>query len=551
MTTVSGSEPERALAFLRPGFGLGGRLAGAAAVLLLEKVFLNLFVDFASVQTAQGLGAAVRVAQHWGFRFLTSFAVSTAVFAWLRGGRELRELDMAARALPALRPRWLLAHLVLFAPLVPLSASLYGHATWLPFGAVAALWLLLALLAAGALLAALAPMTFWQKAIRALGPVWGYALFAAAGAALAMGFSQGLWTGTARVTFEAVYRLLGALVPTLQIDPANRVIDSGRFAVSIDPVCSGLEGMGLMLAFVTVLLLLFRHEYIFPRALLLIPAGLLLSFALNIARIAGLVLIGNAGYPEVAVYGFHSQAGWIAFNAAAAGIAVLSMRSRWFSRAAADRNTAVTGENPTAVYLLPYLAVILAVMLSRAFSGGFEGAYGLRLLLAGAALGYSLPRLHGVDWRFSWRGGLSGLGIFLVWITAARLILPVQGTPPPLAALSPVSRVLWGIGHVLVSVGVIPLAEELAFRGYLMRRLQTTDFESLSPRRAGTLALVASAVIYGLCQGTFWLPGVIAGAVLGLLYRRTGRLGEVVAAHVTGNALIAVAVLAGSRWQLW
>jgi exosortase/archaeosortase family protein len=66
--------------------------------------------------------------------------------------------------------------------------------------------------------------------------------------------------------------------------------------------------MGLMLAFGTVLLLLFRHEYIFPRALLLIPAGLLLSFALNIARIAGLVLIGNAGYPEAAVYGFQ---GWL------------------------------------------------------------------------------------------------------------------------------------------------------------------------------------------------------------------------------------------------
>jgi CAAX prenyl protease-like protein len=227
------------------------------------------------------------------------------------------------------------------------------------------------------------------------------------------------------------------------------------------------------------------------------------------------------------------------------------MRSHWFSRAAAERNTAVTGENPTAVYLLPYLAVILGVMLSRAVSGGFEGAYGLRLLLAGAALGYSLPRLHGVDWRFSWRGGLAGVGIFFVWIAAAHFILPVQGTPQPLAALSSVSGDLWVIGHILMSVGVIPLAEELAFRGYLMRRLQTTDFESSSPRQAGAVALVASAMVYGLCQGAFWLPGVIAGAVVGLVYARTGRLGEAVAAHVTGNALIAVAVLAGCQWQLW
>lgn len=69
-----------------------------------------------------------------------------------------------------------------------------------------------------------------------------------------------------------------------------------------------------MLAFSTVLLLLFRGEFTFPRALLLVPAALVLSFALNIARIAVLVLIGDAGYPGVA-YGFHSQAGWIAFTA--------------------------------------------------------------------------------------------------------------------------------------------------------------------------------------------------------------------------------------------
>jgi exosortase E/protease (VPEID-CTERM system) len=544
------SSPDKAVALERQGIGLGARVAVACALLLLEKTFLNLFVDFDSAQSAEGLGAAVRVTQHWGFRFLTSLVIATAVFAYLRGGRELRELDTAARDVPLLRPRWLLAHLALLAPLVPLSGSLYGRATWLPFVAAVVLWLLLAVLAAVALFAALAPWAFWQRTIRAVGASWGYALVAAAGAALAMGLSQELWTGTARLTFEAVYRLLGGLGPTLQIDPASRVIDTGRFAVSIDPVCSGLEGMGLMLAFCTALLLLFRREYRFPRALLLIPAALMLSFALNIARIAALVLIGNAGYTEVAVYGFHSQAGWIAFNAAAVGVALVSLRSRWFSRTAAQPDTTVTGENPTAVYLLPYLAVILAAMVSRALSGGFEGTYWLRLLLAGAALGYSLPRLHGVDWRFSWRGGLAGLGVFVVWIAAARLILPAQAVPQSLTALPAVSRNTWVIQQILASVGITPLAEELAFRGYLLRRLRTAEFESLLPQQAGRAALSVSAMVFGLCQGVLWLPGVMAGAVFGLLYMRTGRLGEAVAAHVTVNALTAAAVLGGSQWQL-
>ena len=545
------SNPERVLAFTRHGMGLGARAAVASGVLLLEKAFLNLFVDFASAQTAAGLGAVVRVTQHWGFRFLVSFAVVAAVFGYLRKGPELQQVDARARAAPALRPRWLLAHLVLLVPLVPLSAALYGGAISLPFGAVVVLWLLLAVLASAALFMALAPWALWLNAIRALGAVWWYAGITAAGAASAMGWSQGLWAGMTRVTFEAVYRLLDRLVPALQVDPANMIIDTGRFAVEIAPVCSGLEGMGLMLAFCATLLLLFRREYVFPRALLLIPASLSLSFVLNIARIAALVLIGNAGYTGVAVYGFHSQAGWIAFNAAAVGIAFVSLRSGWFTRDAASHGSAVAGENPTAVYLLPYLALLLAGMVSRAASGGFESLYWIRLLLAGAALGYSWPRLHGVDWRFSWRGGVAGLTAFAAWIVTARALPPPQGMPVALAALSPILRDAWIIGHVLASVAVIPLAEELAFRGYLLRRIDSPDFESLSPRQASGRALFFAAVVYGLCQGVFWLPGVISGLVFGLVYARTGRLGEAVVAHVTGNVLLTAAVLGGSQWQLW
>jgi exosortase E/protease (VPEID-CTERM system) len=542
--------PEKAFGVIGQSPALATRVAAAAGVLLLEKTLLNFFVDFASAQSAEGLGAVVRVTQHWGLRFLVTFVVVAAVFGYLRKGPELQQLDADARAAP-IRPRWLLAHLALFVPLVPLSASLYGHAIPLPFGGVLVLWLLLAILASAALFAALAPLTLWSKAVRALGAVWWYAAITAAGAAAAMGWSQGLWARTTQVTFEVVYRLLDRLVPALEVDPANKVIDTGRFAVEIAPVCSGVEGMGLMLAFCATLLLLFRREYIFPRALLLIPVGLLLSFVLNIARIAGLVLIGNAGYTGVAVYGFHSQAGWIAFNAAAVGIAFVSLRSAWFSHAAARHGAVMSGENPTAVYLLPYLALLLAGMVSRAASGGFEGLYWVRLLLAGAALCYSWPRLHGVDWRFSWRGAAGGVAAFAAWIITASLLPHAQGVPAALAALPPISRAAWITGQVLVSVAVTPLTEELAFRGYLLRRIHAPDFESVAPGQVSGLALAISAVTFGLCQGVFWLPGIVSGLVFGLVYMRTGRLGEAIAAHVTGNALLTAVVLGGSQWQLW
>jgi membrane protease YdiL (CAAX protease family) len=84
-----------------------------------------------------------------------------------------------------------------------------------------------------------------------------------------------------------------------------------------------------------------------------------------------------------------------------------------------------------------------------------------------------------------------------------------------------------------------------------MRRIRSVDFQTVLPRAAGGQALIISAVVFGLCQGVFWMPGMITGVIFGLLYMRTGRLGEAVAAHVTGNALIAAMVLGGAQWQLW
>ncbi|MGN6454420.1 MAG: CPBP family glutamic-type intramembrane protease [Steroidobacteraceae bacterium] len=75
--------------------------------------------------------------------------------------------------------------------------------------------------------------------------------------------------------------------------------------------------------------------------------------------------------------------------------------------------------------------------------------------------------------------------------------------------------------------------------------MRAADFESVSPSSVGAGALLVSSAVFGVCQTSSWLAGVFAGAVFGLVYMRTGRLGEAVAAHVTANALRTAAALAG------
>jgi exosortase E/protease (VPEID-CTERM system) len=348
-----------------------------------------------------------------------------------------------------------------------------------------------------------------------------------------------------------VRHVLAPILPQLQADPKQLVLATDRFAVQVSDVCSGLEGAGLLLAFVCVWLLCFRKEYFFPRALLLIPIGLALSFALNVLRIAALMLIGHAGFPDVAVYGFHSQAGWIAFNCAAGLIAIASRRSSYFNRSAAATDRSQRTENPTAAYLLPFLAILGAGMLVHAASPGFETWYGVRLLAALAALAWSWPQLRRLPWRCSWRGPAAGVAVFALWWLASRWLTRPSAMPTQLAALPAAARTAWIVVRTLAAVVTVPIAEELAYRGYLMRRLVAADFDAVPFQRVGVVALLLSALAFGVMHGSMWPAGIIAGIAYGLVAQRSGLFGDAVVAHATTNALLAAYVISSSQWQLW
>ncbi len=361
--------------FLKFQLGLAPRVVILAALFFLEKVFLGDFVDFHRAQAAQGLGAVVRAAQHWGFRFAVAFAATVVVFGLVGAAPELKSVDSCVRT-ARVGLGWILTHVLSIAVLVPVTYLLYREgATPLPFSAILALWVIFGASAVLAASRAMMPWPLWRDAGRSLRGTW---LYAASVALLGIGawqWSERLWAPTAGLTFDLVRRLLLPIIPTLTADASTRVLTTDRFAVEITEVCSGLEGMGLMLAFTVAWLLYFRREYIFPRTLLLIPAGLAAMFALNVLRIATLMLIGYAGFPDVAAYGFHSQAGWIAFNSVACGLAFVSRRSSWFNHTAAKPHAPAATDNPTAAYLVPLLAILAAGTVSKAASSGLEILY--------------------------------------------------------------------------------------------------------------------------------------------------------------------------------
>src|SRR5262249_52861863 len=126
----------------------------------------------------------------------------------------------------------------------------------------------------------------------------------------------------------------------------------------------------------------------------------------------------------------------------------------------------------------------------------------------------------------------------------------VSSIPSGLETLPTGWATVWLIFRVVGSVVTVPLAEELAFRGYLSRRLIAADFQAIPPGRSTWWAILISSLIFGVLHGR-WLGGTLAGMAYALAYRHRGELTDAVLAHGVTNGLIALTVLATGSWSLW
>lgn len=519
------------------------RLLPLALLLALEIVSFTVWLDTATLDRTNFLIRLLADSGAWSVRFSIVFLCFAACFLPPRLALHRQSLDTSART----RFRWPLLglHLFCLAVLALLSRVLFSRLLpawngdllvllWLAAGCASTAFLALAFL----------PLSAWRQIGRAGGRGWLHSALAGGTALLLSAAATQLWRPAARFTFYLVAVPLRALVPGFQADPASLTLHGPTFDVSIAEACSGLEGIGLMLVFGSAWLIAFRREYRFPNALALLPLGAVLIYGLNVLRIVLLFLIGHFGAPEVAGGGFHSEAGWIAFTVAAFVFAHLSRRIRAFSSAPA-LPALPAGPNPAAPYLIPFLAILAAAQISITFSAGFEYLYPLRLIAAVASLWYFRDHYRRLPWRIQWPLALgAGTLVLVLWLALERLIAAPTAPPaaPPLA---------WAILRVLGATLTVPIAEELAFRGFLLRRITSADFESVSLRAFHWWPFLLSSVAFGLLHGPRAIAGILAGMIYALVLRRNGSLGDAAAAHGITNALLAVWVLATGQYQLW
>jgi len=439
------------------------------------------------------------------------------------------------------------------------------------------------------LLLACIPFRAWVKMLRDTGLLWLYSSLSSV-AAWALGFpirwiysvpDSGPSHFLQIITMRSLQFFLRFLSPGMIFDFPNYTIGSDRFSVYIRPGCSGIEGLGMVLAFTCVWLWYSRKECRFPQALLLIPFALVCIWWLNIVRLSILIMVGDEVDPETAMVGVHSHVGWMAFIIVALAFFLATQRLAWVRKAPSsalptngqtgiggltmatsesEPESEYSGESPAIrAYLVPFLGILAASFVSKAASGYFEWLYPLRFVVAVAALSYFFPDLKKLNWRFGWIAPLTGIAVFVLWVAPSWWMHQRAASPlgPALAALSPTARWAWIAFRVAAAVITVPLAEELAFRGYLARRFVSLDFDGVSFSSLTVLPVVLSSVVFGMMhmQSLQDWQHLVLGSLSGLAFaaalRWKGRMGDAVAAHAICNLLLAAWVLGFGDWALW
>jgi exosortase E/protease (VPEID-CTERM system) len=351
------------------------------------------------------------------------------------------------------------------------------------------------------------------------------------------------------VLWGAAY-LLRLFGHNVHVNAKESIISTPTCSVYIGTACTGIEGITLIACFLAVYFWSYRRQLRFPHALLLLPIGVSAMWLLNICRIAILIELGS-WKADVGADAFHSLAGWLCFNLMVCAIVVISHRLKFFTKSVEAPKTSAFSSR-AALFIVPLLVIIMAAMFTSALSGGFDRFYPIRVIAVGVVFWLYRSRLRLIRWSVSRSAvGLGTLAFMLwIWLQPASSPLNDSAVAAGLKALSAPAAALWLAFRIVGGILTVPFAEELAFRGYLTRRLISKNFDGLPVGQFTWLSFGLSSLIFGLAHGQR-LAATVAGMLFALALYRRGQLCDAIAAHATTNGMLAVFVLSTHRWSLW
>ena len=147
------------------------------------------------------------------------------------------------------------------------------------------------------------------------------------------------------------------------------------------------------------------------------------------------------------------------------------------------------------------------------------------------------------------------LMVFVVWIAPPQFL----GFPPRLDGFNPdrfsgQPALYWStIGlRFLRLVVVVPLIEEIFFRGFLLRYFVREQFHTVPMGTFSWLSFAVVSIAFALVhKPADWVAALIAGAIYNGVAYRTNSLASCVLAHAITNLLLGIWIMKTGQWGFW
>ena len=107
------------------------------------------------------------------------------------------------------------------------------------------------------------------------------------------------------------------------------------------------------------------------------------------------------------------------------------------------------------------------------------------------------------------------------------------------------------ISRVLGCVLVVPVFEELFWRGWLMRWLVKPEFLAVPFGTYQRAAFWTVAVLFAAEHGAYWEVGLAAGIAYNWWAVRSRSLADCILAHAVTNGILSAYILVSGRWEYW
>jgi CAAX prenyl protease-like protein len=189
-------------------------------------------------------------------------------------------------------------------------------------------------------------------------------------------------------------------------------------------------------------------------------------------------------------------------------------------------------ESLVRVGVLGLVIVVLSGSLLTTFRVRHAAA-SIALALAVCAL-WVAPDLLVPGWRSHWLFQNSVTGTIKTSIAPAELA-------NPLVLVLRIAR----------AAILVPILEELFWRGWLPRWIVNNDWQQVPLGRYTTLAFVATAVLFASEHGPFWEVGLLCGLIYNWWMWRTKSLGDLMLVHAVTNAALSGYVLLTGKYEYW